>query len=489
MSVSSTDMRVLIVPELYRSGDASANATLNDAVTWVEQWLDIDDTMHVYWLLAHRGDANYERSYVLADRDRVTLIEADAFMAETEYGWLFTESGYTEDQLLALKREIYDELGYIDIVVDQLRQGRSDLYKWLLFLAGHRADEPTPFDVIVNVHDLMLPFKYPGDGYRAHYHRQLEVAEAILADGVWFKARLDADGLPVFGREFLREAVIDDALESAVLTDSPIDFSVFTERYRDRPEWFHVAGSGWEKKHVDIVMELGKLLYDEYGVRTLMTSMDEIPEKYARLEWVEPHPEASRKVYERSLQRGDIAVCATEYDTMARTWFEQAASGQVLVLRDEPWLREVVPRSSPLVAPVDELPDRVRWVVENWDDAVTANKRLMEHVRRVRNPKRAGRKTHDDLTRRVDEKTDRYTALLNDEKADRYAITRAVDRLRTDRVGLDELDERGENYTEDGTAFLEQEWCSITDLVFTLRSKGYEDTGAPGTPIFRKSQT
>ena len=482
-------MRVLIIPELYRRADASANATLNDAVTWVEQWLAIDDAMHVYWLLPHRGDTNYEREYVLADRDRVTLIEADTFMAGNEYEWLFTESGYSEDQLFALKREIYDELGYVDVVVDQLRQGRKDLYKWLLYLAGHRPTEAIPFDVIVNVHDLMLPVKYPGDGYRVNFHRQLEVTESVLAEGIWFKARLDADGLPVFGREFLRESVIDDALGSAVLTNSPIDFSAFVERYRDEPKWFHVAGSGWEKKHVDVVMEIAKLLHDEYGIRTLMTSMDEIPRKYARQQWVEAHSQASREVYERALQRGDITVCATEYDTMARTWFEQAASGQVLVLRDEPWLQEVVPQKSPLVVPLDELPDRVRWVVENWDDAVVANQRLMEHVRKIRSPRRAGRMTYDDLVRRVDEKIDRYTETLSGGETRRRAVARAVDDLESDAVGLEELDERGEGYTDDGEAFLEQEWCTITDLVFTLRWKGYTDTGRAGTPVFRTSQS
>ncbi len=31
-------MRVLVVPELYRPDDATANGTLNDAVVWVENW-------------------------------------------------------------------------------------------------------------------------------------------------------------------------------------------------------------------------------------------------------------------------------------------------------------------------------------------------------------------------------------------------------------------------------------------------------------------
>ena len=483
-------MRVLIIPELYRREDASANATLNDAVTWVEQWLQIDDALHVYWLLPHRGDAGYDREYVLADRDRVTLVEADTFMGDTEYAQLFTESGYTEDQLLALKREIFDELGYVDVAVDQLRQGRADLYKWLLYLSGHRPGDPPLADVVVNVHDLMLPFKYPGDGYRVDYHRRLEVAEAVLADGRWFKARLDADGLPVYGREFLRESVIEAALDDAVMTDSPIDFSRFRERYASEPGWLHVAGSGWGKKHVELVMEIATSLHERHGIRTILTSMDEIPERYASLPWVEAHPKASWEVYEDALRRGDLAICATEYDTLARTWFEQAASGQVLVLRDEPWIYDCVPEGYALVAPVEELEARARWAIEHWEEAVAENRRLVAHVREVRSPERTGRRTHDDLVRRVEGKTEAYAAAREVAAADESelaAVAEAVDRLGTATVDLRELDERGARVTDDGEPFLDHEWCSLADLVFALRTAGYEDAGDAGTPTFRRS--
>ena len=495
-------MRVLIIPELYRPEDASANATLNDAVTWVEQWLRLDDALHVYWLLPHRGDADYDREYVLADRDRVTLVEADALMADTEHANLFTESGYTEDQLLALQREIFDELGYVDVVVDQLRQGRADLYKWLLYLSGHRPGDPPLTDVVVNVHDLMLPFKYPGDGYRADYHRRLEVAEAVLADGRWFKARLDADGLPVYGREFIRESVIEAALDDAVMTDSPIDFSRFEERYAAEPEWLHVAGSGWAKKNVERVMEIAASLHDRYEIRTIFTSMEEIPDEYADLPWVEARPRASWKTYEDALRRGDLAICATEYDTLARTWFEQAASGQVLVLRDEPWIYDCVPEGHTLVAPVEELGERTRWAVEHWDEAVAANRRLVAHVREVRNPERTGRRTHGDLTRRVETKTEAYAAAREAGteaelkggaetetetavESKLASVTKAVDRLGTATVDLAELDARGTRVTDDGGSFLEQEWCGLADLVFALRVAGYADTGDAGTPTFR----
>ncbi|SFL40716.1 hypothetical protein SAMN04487950_3686 [Halogranum rubrum] len=471
-------MRVLIIPELYRPGDVSANATVNDAVTWVEQWLEYDETLHVYWLLPHRGDANYERDYVLADRERVTLIEADQFMGDTEFSYLFTGNGYTEDQLLALKRRIYDELGYVDIVVDQLREGRTVLYRWLLFLSGHRAGDPNPFAVIANVHDLMVPFKYPSDGHRIDYHRKLEVAEAAFSDGRWFKARLDADEMPVYGQQFLQQSVLAEALDTSVVTDSPIDFSAFDEAYASQPRWLHVAGSGWEKKHGELVMDIAATLYERLGIRTLLTSMDTIPAKYQALEWVEAHPEAPRDLYEEMLRKGDMAICATEYDTLARTWFEQAASGQVLVLRDEPWIYDCVPRDSKLVAPVDELEARAVWAAEHWEEAVAENRRVMAHVREVRSPERTGQKTYRDMVRLVDERRDEFES----PKAKR--IERIVETLDESTFGLDELNRASARYTENGKPLLDQEWCTITDLVFSLREMGYVDVGDGGTPTF-----
>lgn len=476
-------MRVLIVPELYRPWDASANATLNDAVTWVEEWLDIDDTLHVYWLLPPRSRADYEREYVLADRERVTLIEAERFMADAADGFLFNESGYSEAQFEAIQRHIYDELGYVDVVVDQLRTGRKDLYKWLLHLAGHRVEDPLPFSMIVNVHDLMLPFKYPTDGYRTDYHRRLEIVEALFVESRWFKARLDAQELPVYAREFLRPDVVSEGMSDAVLTDSPIDFSQFEETYRDAPRWLHVAGSGWEKKRPEIVMEIAEMLHERYDIRTVMTSMNQIPEHYRELPWVEAHPEASRPLYERILRRGDLAICASEYDTLARTWFEQAASGQVLLLRDAPWIYDCVPADCELVAPVDELGELAAWTVENWDAAVEENRRLVEYVRRVRDPAHTGRETYEDMAMRTAKKVDGYVG------PERKTVRKAVRRLDVDRISLAELDERGARYAPDGQPLLEHRWCGISDLVFTLRQGGFEDVGNGGTPEFRRVET
>lgn len=46
-------MRVLVVPEFYRSGDPTANGTVSDATAWIREWLDRDRTLHVYVLAPH----------------------------------------------------------------------------------------------------------------------------------------------------------------------------------------------------------------------------------------------------------------------------------------------------------------------------------------------------------------------------------------------------------------------------------------------------
>ncbi|WP_132057775.1 polysaccharide deacetylase family protein [Halorussus amylolyticus] len=472
-------MRVLIVPELYRPDDATANGTLNDAVVWVEEWLDIDPNIHVYWLLAPPEVANYDPEYVLADRDRVTLVAAEPFMHGRDHQGAFTESGYSETQFEALRDAIYDRLGYVDVVIDQLRRGRADLYKWLLALDGHRVEHPEPFDVVVNVHDLQLPFKYANTGWRNRFQRETEISDAVLADGMWFKADIDVEGMAEFGTEFMRESVVEWALDAAIRTGSPIDFSAFDEEYADEPRWLHIAGSIWDKKQVGTVMGIAERLYDRFGIRTVMTSMSTIPAEYAEKPWIETHSKASRKEFEAALRKGDICVSATEYETLARTWFEQAGSGQVLVARDQPWIYDAIPRDYRLAGDIDELPDLAVWAVEHWDEAVAESKRMLEHAKEIRDPERSGQRTYDDMARRVEEKveTDDPTADDNDE-----LVGRALAEFDGE-VSLDELNEATAEFTPHGDPILSGK-CALSELVFALRRRGYADTGNPGTPVF-----
>ena len=470
-------MRVLIVPELYRPDDATANGTLNDATVWVDEWLEIDPDVHVYWLLAPPEVADYDPEYVHADRDRVTLVEAEPFMSGHEYEYVFTESGYTEGQFEALREATYDRLGYVDIVVDQLRRGRADLYKWLLALDDHHAGKVEQTDIITNVHDLQLPFKYARTGYRNDFQRETEISESVLTDGMWFKAGIDAAGLREYGHRFMQESVVDVALDEAVQTGSPIDFSQFDAEYAAEPEYLHVAGSIWDKKQVGVVMEIAELLHERFGIRTLMTSMSKIPAEYADLPWVEAYPQASREEFEDALRKGDICISATEYETLARTWFEQAGSGQVLIARAQPWIFDCIPDDYELAGSLEELPDLAVWAVEYWDEAVEESKRMLEYAKEIRDPVRSGRNTYDDMARRVESKVEAYTPDEND------AVVGQTVEVLGDSFALDDLNERTAEFTEPGDPLLDGPGA-LSEVVFALRRRGYQDTGEPGTPVF-----
>ncbi|WP_440008259.1 hypothetical protein [Halomicrococcus sp. SG-WS-1] len=99
-------MRVLVVPELYRPGDASSSGTLSDAVTWVEQWLRRDERLHVYWLLPPRERAGYDRADAPVERALDDLAgTSDAGFALDEL--VARTAEYTADGRPVTDRETY----------------------------------------------------------------------------------------------------------------------------------------------------------------------------------------------------------------------------------------------------------------------------------------------------------------------------------------------------------------------------------------------
>jgi glycosyltransferase involved in cell wall biosynthesis len=484
-------MRVLLVPEVYRRDDLSANGTVTDAVTWVDEWLERDRSLHVYWLLPPRETATYESADVRANRERVTLLEAEPYGTDLESTAVFTEDGYSEAELRAIERGVRDPGAYVDVVVDGRRAGRRTLVKWLLQGVDQWAARVKPFDVVANVHDLQIPRKYRYCSYRDAYQGRLALCEAAFADGIWFTAPVDARAFRERAGELLRDDVLEAALEGSREIGSPLPFDRFEERYADRPRWLHVAGSLWEKKHADAVVDIAATLHERFGVRTLLTSVGEIPPEYARREWIEAHPNADRETYERALERGDLAICASEYETLARTWFEQAASGQVLLLRDEPWIYDCVPDDYPLAAPLEGLEDLAVAAVENWDAAVADNRDLVGHVERVRAPERVGGRTYDDLRRRVDEKTERYlpasveARTTGDGRTVVSYVDTALEGVDGDRIGLDAALERTIAVAaNEPTA--DRESIVTVDVIYALRALGWRDVGDPGTPTFER---
>ncbi|WP_408957568.1 glycosyltransferase family 1 protein [Natrinema sp. 74] len=480
-------MRVLVIPELYRPDNALANGTVNDLRTLVDRWLAVDPSIHVYWLLPPRDGADYERRDVLADRERVTLIEAPSFMDGHRFADSFVETGAAEAQFRAIAERIYEPGAYVDVVVDQRVTGRYDLFKWLLELGEHDAADVRPVRLIANVHDLRLPFKRHGREYPNDAPMKAEIGAASFADRLWFKAGVDARRMREYGQEYFQEGLLDDLLEDAVETGSPLDFSQFDESYAETPTMLHIAGSGWGKKNVDDVLDVGRRLYDDYGVRTVMTNMDSIVESFAERTFVDAYPEASAETYERALRAGDLTVCASDHETMARTWFEQAASGQVLIARDRPWLSDCVPDDYRFAGSLEDLPDLAARAVEQWDDAVAENRRLLEHVREVRSPERCGRRTYEDLRDHVDERIESFTPA-------EYAapIEATLEEMAGDSgvaVELPDLLERTASHTDDGAPIIDCDAVTRTDVVYALRSLGYEDTGSAGSPVFERRRS
>lgn len=181
-------MRVLLIPEVYRRDDLSANGTVADAVAWVVDWLERDPALHVYWLLPPRETTEYAPADGHADRDRVTLLEAEPYGAALEPTEMFTEGGYSEAELRAIDRGIRESGAY----VDGRRAGRRTLVKWLHEGVDQWAARVRPFDVVSNVHDLQIPQKYRYCSYRNEYQGRMELCETAFADGIWFTAPVDA---------------------------------------------------------------------------------------------------------------------------------------------------------------------------------------------------------------------------------------------------------------------------------------------------------
>jgi len=104
---------------------------------------------------------------------------------------------------------------------------------------------------------------------------------------------------------------------------------------------------------------------------------------------------------------------------------------------------------------------------------------MLDHVERVRAPEACGRRTYDDLRRRVDAKLDAY-----DPGEARVAVERALSDADPP-VALDDLIARTADATVDGDPVTDRESVTRYDVVYALRSLGYEDSGNPGTPVFR----
>jgi hypothetical protein len=148
---------------------------------------------------------------------------------------------------------------------------------------------------------------------------------------------------------------------------------------------------------------------------------------------------------------------------------------------------DCVPDDYRLAGSLEDLPDLAARAVERWDDAVAENRRTLERVREVRSPERGGRRTDEDLRDHVDEPIESFRPAEYVDPIE--TMLEETMGGATKAVALSGLIERTAAHTEDGAPITDCEAVTRTDVVYALRSLGYEDTGNAGSPVFARRRS
>lgn len=466
-------MRVLIIPEIYKSQEASANSTVYNVAKWVEDWVDRDDSLHAHILMPPKSDTNWDDDYMNAGHDRVTVLTAKRLEDDDRF---YGTEGWSEDALDTLRREIETYNVYWDAVIDQRAYARSTI--WMFMNEAFQSQKATvkPFDLIDFCHDIASPYKVHGKRYRNNFAPLDEYSNLLKADQVWFKAPMDRKEYRQFATEWYQYSAVDEVIEKSITTNSQIDFDNLDHEYRDEPKYLHVAGDiAYTKKNSDTLFEVAEALYRRHGIETIITSMKDVKPEYKELSCVtEVKTPATYQEYLDALSKGDIVVSASREDEVPTTFFEQAASGQVFLAWDKEWIYDQIPEDYKLtIGAKTKLPKLALWAVANWDEAVAENKRMVEYMKDLRSIDEVGQKTYSDLERLLNERLSEIDP--SDWQID--AIESAFDYVSDDPVAISDLDEATRHFTDSGKPMTEMYHYAYTDMVLAIRSLGYKDVG------------
>jgi len=476
-------VRVLVVPEIYKRNYLSANGNLKDVLSWIDDWIERDPTTHVYLMLPRRKDVEWDID-VFENSPNVTVIATRRFLHGTKWGSFMSFGSWREEQLKQLDETISGNLGYVDAIIDQQPTGNVEIFKFWNENCDFRYAKVKPFDYIRCIHDLRVPYKAHGSLYRNDFDLLGEMLSTAYADGTWFQAGIDYDEFVQYGKKHFQFALLDEVRDNAIHSLAPIEFEKYDEQYNDAPKYVHVAGSILPKKNRKAVFETCEFLHQRYDIETIVTSMATVEDWWHGAEFAEVHEKCPYDTYQSALARGDLVISATSHETMGRTIFEQAASGQVLVAWSRPWLYDQVPEDYKFATDSKNALKKVAaWVIQNWDQAVRENRRMVAHAREVRDKPVVGKKTYDDLARRVEERVDEYEFHWDED-----VLTQAIGYIGDDEFGLDEINSATRHFTESGKPILDNHFYPLSDLALALRKLGYEDTGTTLTPTFRPAR-
>jgi DNA integrity scanning protein DisA with diadenylate cyclase activity len=154
-------------------------------------------------------------------------------------------------------------------------------------------------------------------------------------------------------------------------------------------------------------------------------------------------------------------------------------------LRDEPWIYDCAPEDYRFAGGLEVLGDLPVEAVADWDAAIRENRRLVAHATHVRDPDRSARRTLRDLQERVEIKREQCELGPEDEPVRAVLEETAADgNAETHRIDLADLRERATDSTDDACSVTDWKDYALADLVYALRSLGYQDAGNTGTPVF-----
>jgi len=478
-------MRVLIFTLAYRNEYALSSGTISDAVSWAQYWTDRDPTLHVYLVVPDRDDVAWDTEFLVdaasGDYPQITIIEARR--PEDTLGI----RGFSDDELAAVETEWDEHGGYFDVVIDQRRKGRDRLVQFLTTLMQTKRCQKRPFRVVDYVHDVYAPYMF---GYNQDFpfelHGRQEFYGMTYSDRIWFSAESNERDVAKYGSRHLPQATVKDIFDRSRIVHTPLDISMSDAQFSASPRYLHIAGdAGVEKRNPDVVLEVSNFLYGRFDIETILTTRkSELPPIFKDVDHIHVHKSCPYETYRRQIGRGDIVLCVSKNDTEARTMFEQAAGGQVLLCWNRPWLYDQLPTDYALtIDHKDDMKKLAYWAVSNWDEAVAETKRGMEVVETRRGKENVGNRTYDDMRMLVDEKLAEFSL---DGYVGTEIVEKAADSISEGEFTIETLNDRTQYFTDSGATLLDIYFESRMNLVDALRRLGYVDTGER-TPRFRKA--
>lgn len=467
-------MRVLICPELYKTQSVTANGTASDIRYWIDWWLEHDENIHVYVLMPDKSDIPWEAEKMRGTEDRVTLLTAGR-RRDGDGGLDTATEGYSDAELRTIEEEVEDNWAYFDVVIDQNSYGRKMMWIFLNETFDTLKATVRPFDLVDYIHDVAAPYKYHAKRYRNEAPIVHDWTIMTYADRVWFKSPLDKKDTNKHMSDMFQFSEVGDVMDKSIVTQSPIDFDSLDESYSDEPSKIHLAGDlTYSKKNVPDILEACEFLYQRYDIETIVTSMKDVPEAVKESDCTSVNVPTSYDEYTDALNEGDIVFAASTEENGNVTFFEQAASGQVFVAWDKPWVYDQVPDDYKLTAPSKKALRKIgAWVVNNWDEAVEENKRMVKHLKSVRSIEEVGTRTLDDLNLMHDARIEE----IDPGDWQRDAIQQAVDYVQDEPAKISDIDDASRHFTDSGKRMSEMFHYAYTDMILTLKKLGYEDVG------------